>query len=107
MKALENEKYGMMVLCKNDKKIVGWLWITIKENSITNNKYIYLKSIYIDRRYRKCGYSKELLKYIKKFADKYKIHKIVAKVDYQNNKIIKLLTKYNFQKKHITMEKNI
>lgn len=107
MKALKNENYGMFVLCNNENKVIGWMWLNIKENSITNEKYINLKSLYIDEAYRNCGYAKMLIKYMHKFAKKYKIHKIIAKISCKNKKIKKLLFDSSFKEKHITMELNI
>ncbi len=107
IKALENEKYGMFVLCDDKNKVIGWLWLNIKKNSITNEKYIDLKSIYIDKKYRNYGYAKRLIKYTYKFARKYNIYKVVAKINYKNKKIKKLLLNNNFTEKHITMELNV
>ena len=107
IKALENEKYGMFVLCDDKNKVIGWLWLNIKKNSITNEKYIDLKSIYIDKKYRNYRYEKRLIKYTYKFARKYNIYKVVAKINYKNKKIKKLLLNNNFTEKHITMELNV
>ena len=107
IKALENEKYGMFVLCDDKNKVIGWLWLNIKKNSITNEKYIDLKSIYIDKKYRNYGYAKRLIKYTYKFARKYNIYKVVEKINYKNKKIKKLLLNNNFTEKHITMELNV
>ena len=107
IKALENEKYGMFVLCDDKNKVIGCLWLNIKKNSITNEKYIDLKSIYIDKKYRNYGYAKRLIKYTYKFARKYNIYKVVAKINYKNKKIKKLLLNNNFTEKHITMELNV
>lgn len=107
IKALENEKYGMFVLCDDKNKVIGWLWLNIKKNSITNDKYIDLKSIYIDKKFRNYGYAKRLIKYTYKFAKKYNICKVVAKVNYKNKKIKNLLLNNNFTEKHITMELNV
>ena len=104
IRALENENYGMFVLCNDKNKVIGWLWLNIKENSITKEKYVNLKSIYIDTNYRNYGYAKKLINYVYKFAKKHKIRKVVAKINYKNQKIKNLLLNNNFKQKHITME---
>lgn len=59
MNSLIKEKDGMLVL-EGNNEICGWLWMAVKTNSSTTEKYVNFKSFYIKENYRGTEYANVL-----------------------------------------------
>jgi L-amino acid N-acyltransferase YncA len=102
-RAMEKEIDGMYVL-EIDNEVIGWLWICIKNNSITNEPYAYLKSIYVKPFYRSKGYAAELLNTAVCFCKNKNVKKIMTKIHYDNMVALSIFKKHGFICVHLTME---
>ena len=103
LKALDKEKSGMLVL-KENNKIAGWLWMAVKCNYLTEEKYINFKSLYIDKEFRGDKYTEALVQRGIKFAEDNKAKHIVGKVNINNLPMRLIYKKFGFKPTHLTME---
>ena len=104
--AMTKEKEGMLVLCKNSD-IIGWLWMTPKKNSITEEKYINFKSFYIVEKYRGKEMTDLLMKKGIEFAKSKYAKYIVGKVNIKNLPMRTVYKEFGFNPTHISMELKI
>jgi len=103
VKAVPKEREGMLVL-DNNGVICGWLWMAIKTNSITNEKYVNFKSFYINAAYRGTESAGQLLDKGLDICRKMGAKSIVGKVHAQNLPMRALYKNHGFAPTHLTME---
>lgn len=103
LKAIPKERDGMLVL-DNDGEICGWLWMAIKTNSLTGEKYVNFRSFYIKESYRGTEYVDQLLVKGVDNCRKMGAGSIVGKVHAQNLPMRVLYKNHGFQPTHLTME---
>ncbi len=103
LKSMDKEIDGMMVL-EVDGKIVGWLWMTPRINSVSNEKYINFKSFYIDENYRGTDYVNEFIEAGMKFCKDVGARTIMSKVHVKNFPARVLWKNYGFEPTHLTLE---
>ncbi len=101
--AMAKEHAGMLVL-DHDGEICGWLWMTAKRNSVTNEKYVNFRSFYIKEAYRGTEYTKVLFDAGMAFSRNTGAKRIVGKVHASNLPMRVLYKSYQFEPTHITME---
>jgi L-amino acid N-acyltransferase YncA len=103
LKAIPKEKEGMLVL-DNDGEICGWLWMAMKTNSLTGEKYVNFRSFYIKEAYRGSEFVGQLLE--KGINDCLKLgaKSIVGKVHAKNLPMRALYKSHGFEPTHLTME---
>lgn len=103
VKAIPKEREGMLVL-DNEGLICGWLWMAIKTNSVTNEKYVNFRSFYIQAAYRGTKYAGQLLDQGINVCRKLGARSIVGKVHAQNLPMRALYKNHGFAPTHLTME---
>lgn len=103
LKAIPKEREGMLVL-DNEGEICGWLWMAIKTNSLTGEKYVNFRSFYIKESYRGTEYVDQLLEKGINDCRKMGAGSIVGKVHAQNLPMRVLYKNHGFRPTHLTME---
>lgn len=98
---LKNKKdYFYVIILKDNKKLIGTIWVNHIKNKIGELSYI------IGKRYWGKGYATEAVKLMIKFCfNKLKLNKILAKVNELNKGSIKILEKFDFKLKKILKNK--
>lgn len=103
IKAMNSERDGMFVLHEG-KEIIGWLWMAIKTNYLTEEKYINFKSFYINKDYRGEEYTNILMQKGIDYAKKNNVKYVVGKVNINNFSMRLIYSKFGFEPTHLTME---
>ncbi len=104
-KILQKGQEEMLVL-EMDNQVVGWLWMSLKTNSVSEENYINFKSFYIAENYRGTDCGEKLLEAGMKYASQSGATKIIGKVHSQNLPMRALYKKFGFLPTHFTMEYN-
>lgn len=102
-KAMTKEIDGMMIL-EIDGKIAGWLWMTPRTNSVSNEKYINFKSFYIVENFRGTDSVNKLVDAGMKFSRDVGARTIISKVHVKNFPARVLWKNYGFEPTHLTLE---
>lgn len=102
-KAISKEQNGMLVLEVNGE-ISGWLWMAVKTNFLTGEKYVNFKSFYISPEYRGSHYVNELLDAGLEYCRQESVQRVVGHVHVSNLGMRVLYKEYGFQPTHLTME---
>lgn len=103
-KAMEkNNGLGMLIYeCNN--RILGWLWMDIKKNFLTNEIYANFKSFFVDKSISGTKIVEEFMGYGVSYAKKMEAKYIVGKVHVSNLAMRALYKNGGFQPTHLTME---
>ena len=102
-KAMLKEQQGMLVL-EVDEAVAGWLWMAVKENYLSHEKYVSFKSFYIAEPYRGTPAVKALMDAGMKFCRKQGAKTIIGKVHVKNLPMQIVYKNYGFAPTHLTME---
>jgi L-amino acid N-acyltransferase YncA len=102
-KAIRMKSDGMFVITKDDK-IIGWLWMDIKKNMLTNDKYVNFRSFYITEEERATNCSLQLMNYGMEYCKLKNVKSIVGRVHVNNLSMRMLYKHFNFKPTHLTME---
>lgn len=103
LKAISKEREGMLVL-DNAGEICGWLWMAMKTNSLTDEKYVNFRSFFIKEAYRGSEYVDQLLEKGITDCRKMGAKSIVGKVHAKNLPMRALYKNHGFEPTHLTME---
>ena len=88
-------------------KIVGWVWMEKKRNSLTGEVYANFKSIYADECIRGMQIVDDLFEKSIEYARECKATYIVGKVHAGNVPMRSLYKKHCFEPTHVTMERKL
>jgi len=102
-KAMQRERSGMMVL-EIDGCIEGWMWMSTRVNSITQDAYMQFRSFYIRESFRGMPSVDALFEAGMQLAKNEGIRSIVGHVHVHNLPMRALYKKYGFAPTHLTME---
>lgn len=102
-KAIAHEREGMLVL-ELEGQAAGWLWMTLKQNFVTKEKYIQFKSFYAAESCRGSEAVTALFEAGMDFARRQKARRIVGHVHVSNLPMRVLYKNYGFAPTHLTME---
>ncbi|TYQ14597.1 UNVERIFIED_CONTAM: ribosomal protein S18 acetylase RimI-like enzyme [Acetivibrio alkalicellulosi] len=102
-KAMPKEVNGMMVL-EIEKQIVGWMWMTPRINSVSNEKYVNFKSFYIAEKYRGTDYVNKFVEAGMKYCRDENVKTIICKLNVNNLPARILWKSFGFEPTHLTME---
>jgi len=102
-KAMIRERSGMMVL-DIDGCAAGWMWMSLRVNSVTQDAYLQFRSFYINEPFRGKAGVEALFEAGMLFAKQQKARKIVGHVHVHNIPMRALYKKYGFTSTHLTME---
>ena len=105
--AKAKDRRGMIVIEDTESgKIVGWVWMEKKQNSLTGEVYANFKSIYADECIRGMQIVDDLFEKSIEYARECKAAYIVGKVHAGNVPMRSLYKKHCFEPTHVTMERN-
>jgi L-amino acid N-acyltransferase YncA len=104
-KAIRVKSEGMFVITIEDE-IYGWLWMDIKSNFLTNDKYVNFRSFYITKEGQKTDCAIKLMDHGMNFCKHKNVSAIVGKVHVKNVAMRMLYKRFNFEATHLTMEYN-
>jgi L-amino acid N-acyltransferase YncA/DNA-directed RNA polymerase subunit RPC12/RpoP len=102
-KIMDREPEGMYVLAA-EGRIVGWLWITINTQPLTRRTYGTLRSLAVNRDWRRGGAGRALLEFGIDYCRKNRAEWMVTKVFAENLPMRTLCLNLGFHIKHLSME---
>lgn len=102
-KAMIRERSGMLIL-DIDGCAVGWMWMGLRVNSVTQENYMLFRSFYISEPFRGTAGVDKLFEAGILFAMQKGTQKIVGHVHVHNLPMRALYKKYGFMPTHLTME---
>ncbi len=102
-KAMVRERSGMFVW-EADKCLAGWMWLSSRENSVTQEAYMQFRSFYVHKVYRGTFGVDDLFKAGIQWAISEGCQHIVGHVQVHNLPMRALYKKYGFAPTHLTME---
>ena len=102
-KSMEKTAGGMFVL-ENGVTINGWLWMDIKTNFLTEEKYVNFRSFYLTENIRGTAEGDELLTHGLNWCRENNVRRVVGKVHSRNLPMRALYKKAGFEATHVTME---
>lgn len=106
--AKAKDRHGMIVIEETQSgKIVGWVWMEKKQNSVTGEAYANFKSIYADESIRGMQIVDDLFDKSIEYARDCGATYIVGKVHAMNMPMRSLYKKHCFEPTHITMERKL
>ena len=106
--AKAKDRRGMTVIEDTESgKIVGWVWMEKKRNSLTGEVYANFKSIYADECIRGMQIVDDLFEKSIEYARECKATYIVGKVHAGNVPMRSLYKKHCFEPTHVTMERKL
>ncbi len=101
---LSNTKRVLLII-EGDKKVAGFIIGTLNKNSY--QCIAYLDEIYVDKNFRRKGFSRLLLNEFTKWSRSKNAKIIRIGVSVNNKKAIRLYEKIGFKIKHFEMEKEL
>jgi acyl carrier protein len=101
------DRTGMMVIVSEKQEVMGWLWMSMKTNSLTEEKYVNFKSFYISPLLRGEPIVGELMKKGIKYAEDNGAEYIVGNVNVNNIEMRSVYRNFDFVPMHITMQLNL
>jgi len=104
--SFKKERDGMLVL-EDFGEIRGWLWMALKSNSLTGERYVNFKSFYLEEGYRNAECSNRLLGAGMSFCEKSGAKSVTGKVHAKNLAMRVLYKNFGFEPTHITMERRL
>ena len=102
-KSMDKDSSGMLVY-ERQGQVLGWLWMEIKSNFMTDEKYVNFKSFCVDDEIKGEREVEDLLAYGVAYAKKRKAKYIVGKVHVSNLAMRALYKNCGFAPTHLTME---
>ena len=102
-KAMLRERSGMLVL-EMDGNAAGWMWMSFRVNSVTQDDYMQFRSFYISEPFRGTAGVDALFEAGMLFAKQQGARRIVGHVHVHNLPMRALYRKYGFMPTHLTME---
>lgn len=102
-KAVQRERSGMLVW-ETDECIAGWMWMSGRMNSVTQDVYMQFRSFYIREAYRGTPGVDALFGAGMQWAVNEGCQNIVGHVHVHNLPMRALYKKYGFTPTHLTME---
>lgn len=102
-KAVQRERLGMLVW-ETDECLAGWMWLSSRVNSVTQEAYMQFRSFYVREVYRGTSGVDELFEAGIQWAINEGCRHIVGHVHVHNLPMRALYKKYGFAPTHLTME---
>jgi L-amino acid N-acyltransferase YncA len=102
-KALERDQRTMFVAEDGVGRVVGWLWLAINTNFLTQQRYANFRSLAIAPD-AVAGTAEALLEHALACADELGVTEVVGRVHISNLGMRVLYGRYGFQPTHLTMQ---
>lgn len=100
-KALDRDQEGMLVAEDETGNVVGWLWIAINTNFLTEERYANFRSLAVSPG---CGEAGEaLLERALNYARDCEVTEVLGRVHVTNQEMRVLYRKYDFEPVHLVL----
>lgn len=107
-KALERDREGMFVAEESGKgDVVGWLWVALNTNFLTNEKYATFRSLAVAHgadRPDHAALADAIFAHGIEYARKMGVKEITGKVHVNNASMRLIYKKFGFEAEHLTMK---
>ncbi len=98
-KLIKEKNKGFYLVAKENNKIIGQLMITYEWSDWSNQDFWWIQSVYVDKKFRKKGVFKNLLKKVKELAKLENVSKIRLYVHKENKNAINVYNAVDMKKK--------
>ncbi|WP_412541315.1 GNAT family N-acetyltransferase [Longispora sp. K20-0274] len=106
-KGLTRDAEGMIVAVDGDDAVIGWMWLAVNTNFLTEDRYINFRSLAVDPGPDSEAVGEALLAYGLDFARAKGAGEIVGKVYMGNQGMRVLYRKFDFEPVHLTLRRKI
>jgi GNAT superfamily N-acetyltransferase len=106
-KALERDADGMIVAVDGSDRPIGWLWLAVNTNFLTEDRYINFRSLAVTPGPLQEAVGEELMRVAIEYAQRMKVTEVVGKVHIANQQMRVLYRKFDFEPAHVTMRRKI
>ncbi len=101
--SMQKNNAGMLVMTL-DEGVCGWMWVDIRTNSVTKERYVNFRSFYLSPEVRGTDCGKRLMQHGLEYCRRNGAKHIVGKVHTSNIPMRSLYKECGFKATHITME---
>lgn len=106
-KAMERDQAGMVVAVDADDRPVGWLWLAVNTNFLTEDRYVNFRSLAVTPGPDQESIGEDLVRHALDFAQQAGVTEIVGKVHFGNQGMRVLYRKFGFEPAHVTMRRRV
>jgi GNAT superfamily N-acetyltransferase len=106
VKALDDPREGTFVAASADG-VVGWTWVSIRENFLTGEQYANLRSVAVDDGPDSTAVAEALVLHAERFASGRGVTEIVGRVHVRNVPMRVVYRSLGFEAEHLTMRKMV
>jgi ribosomal protein S18 acetylase RimI-like enzyme len=106
-KALERDREGMFVAESPGGEVVGWLWVALNTNFLTNEKYATFRSLAVAPGPGSADVADSLFAHGIEYARSRGVAEITGKVHVVNVSMRVIYRKFGFEAEHLTMKKRL
>jgi ribosomal protein S18 acetylase RimI-like enzyme len=103
-KALDDAREGTFVAGGADA-VVGWTWVSIRENFLTGEHYANLRSVAVDDGPDSTAVAQALVRRAERFGAEHGVTEIVGRVHVRNVPMRVVYRSLGFEAEHLTMRK--
>jgi GNAT superfamily N-acetyltransferase len=103
-RALGDEREGTFVAARGDA-VLGWAWVSIRENFLTGDIYGNLRSVAVDDGEESTAVAQALIRHAERFAAERGVTEIVGRVHVRNVPMRVIYRSLGFEAEHLTMRK--
>ncbi|MER5969619.1 GNAT family N-acetyltransferase [Streptomyces sp. NPDC002055] len=104
-RAMQKSRAGMYVACgPDDDTAVGWLWMSINQNTMTGDRYANFRSLAVAPIEQRAEVGELLIAEGLAFAVEHELIEVVGKVHVGNVPMRTLYRKYGFESTHMAMK---
>ena len=106
-KALDDPREGTFVAvpATNPDEVVGWTWVSIRENFLTGDLYANLRSVAVDETPESTAVAHALIERAERFATERGVTEMVGRVHVRNVPMRVVYRSLGFEAEHLTMRK--
>lgn len=104
VKALDDAREGTFV-AGGAGEVVGWAWVSIRENFLTGEHYANLRSVAVDDGPDSTAVALALVRHAERFAAERDVTEIVGRVHVSNVPMRVVYRSLGFDAEHLTMRK--
>ena len=106
-KAMERDREGMFVAEDPAGKVVGWLWVALNTNFLTNEHYATFRSLAVSPGDESSEVADALFAHGIEYARSKGVMEITGKVHVANVSMRVVYRKFGFEAEHLTMKKRL
>jgi ribosomal protein S18 acetylase RimI-like enzyme len=106
-KAMERDREGMFVAEAPGGEVVGWLWVALNTNFLTNEQYATFRSLAVAPGPGSADVANALFEHGIEYARARGVAEITGKVHVANVSMRVIYRKFGFEAEHLTMKKRL